>query len=154
MTGSFVFDYFLLVFLAASGLFQVVGAWKGLSGLLLLRHRCGSFLLGLVLLAGSFTWFYLSEDRNVPDTAGGLNGNQQFAFFFAGLGAALAFTLVVASLVNRKLGRDDSTSAPGLDALKQSNYLRVLLHAWRQTRQEKVSPPSSCPGGRPPASGR
>ena len=134
MTAPFILDYFILVFIAASGLFQIVGAWKGLSGLLLLRHRCGSLLLGLVLLAGSFTWFYLSEDRNVPDTAGGLNGNQQFAFFFVGLAAALAFTLAIASLVNRRLGATDSDPEPGLDALKWSNYLRALYHTWRQVR--------------------
>ena len=153
MTDQFVLDYFLLVLLAASGLFQIVGAWKGLSGLLLLRHRCGSFLLGLALLAGSFTWFYLSEDRNVPDTGGGLNGNQQFAFFFAGLAAALAFTLVIASLVNRRLGITDSAPEPGLDALKRSNYLRTLYHTWRQVRPKNDSPASVSLRDRQPGSG-
>ena len=34
MTGSFVLDYFLLVFLAACGLFQIIAANKNLRGLL------------------------------------------------------------------------------------------------------------------------
>ena len=153
MTGPFILDYFLLVLFAASGLFQIVGVCKGLSGLLLLRHRYGSFLLGLVLLVGSFTWFYLSEDRNVPDTAGGLNGNQQFAYFFAGLAAALASTLAIASLVNRRLGAADLPPEPGLDALKRSNYLRALLHTWRQVRPRSGSSAPSGAGCRRPDTG-
>lgn len=153
MTGSFILDYFLLVFLAASGLFQIVGARRGLSGILLLKRRSWSFLLGMFLLAGAFTWFFLSEDRNVADAAGGLNGNQQFGYFFGGLAAALAFTLALSSLVNRRLGANDSSPEAGLDALRQSNYLRALLHAWRQIRPKGSSPASSRPGARPPAVG-
>ena len=153
MTGPFILDYFLLVFLAASGLFQIVGAYRGLAGILLLRRRFWSFLLGLVLLVGSFTWFFLSDDRNVPDTAGGLNGNQQFAYFFAGLAAALSSTLVIASLVNRRLGEADSPPDSGLDALSRSNYVCALLHTWRQARQKRSSPAPNCAGNRPPAEG-
>lgn len=153
MTGPFILDYFLLVFLAASGLFQVVGACKSLQGLLVFRHRFGSFLLGLVLLAGSFTWFFLSDDRNVPDTAGGLNGNQQFAYFFAGLAVALVSTLAIASLVNRRLGAAGLPPEPGLDALKRSNYLRALLHTWRQVRPRSGSSVPSGAGCRRPDTG-
>ncbi len=153
MTGPFILDYFILVFLAASGLFQIVGAYRGLAGILLLRRRSWSFLLGLVLLVGSFTWFFLSDDRNVPDTAGGLNGNQQFAYFFAGLAAALSSTLAIASLVNRRLGAADLPPEPGLDALKWSNYLRALLHTWRQVRPRSGSSAPSVAGCRSPNTG-
>ena len=153
MTGSFILDYCLLVFLAASGLFQIVAAWKSLWGLLLLRSRPGSLLLGVALLVGAFTWFYLSEDRNVPDTAGGLDGNQQFAFFFAGLGAALAFTLALSSLLNRRLGANGPPPEPGLDALRQSNYLRAVYHTCRQVRPKNPSPASNCPSVERPNTG-
>ena len=153
MTGSFVLDYFLMVFLAASGLFQIVGARTGLAGILLLKRRSWSFLLGLVLLVGSFTWFYFSEDRNVPDTAGGLNGNQQFAFFFAGLAAALVSTLAIASLVNRRLGAGDLPPEPGLDALKRTNYVRALLRTLGQIRPRSGSSAPSGAGCRQPNTG-
>lgn len=153
MTGSFILDYCLLVFLAASGVFQIVAAWKSLWGLLLLGNRPASLLLGMALVVGAFTWFYLSEDRNVPDTAGGLDGNQQFAFFFAGLGSSLAFILLLSSLVNRRLGATDSPPESGLDALKQSNYLRALYHTWRQVRPKNPSPASNCPSVERPNTG-
>ena len=104
-------------------------------------------------MVGAFTWFYLSEDRNVPDTAGGLDGNQQFAFFFAGLGSSLAFILLLSSLVNRRLGATDSPPESGLDALKQSNYLRALYHTWRQVRPKNPSPASNCPSVERPNTG-
>ena len=131
MTGSFILDYYILVFLASSGVFQMVGAWKAFVGMLYLKYRPGSFLLGLVLLIGSFTWFFLSEPRNVSDSAQGLNGNEQFAYFFAGSGTALAFTLLVSSLINWKSGAEESKWWAGLEALKHMGYLRVLYRAWR-----------------------
>ena len=139
MTGSFILDYFLLVFLASCGVFQMAGAWKTLAGMLYLKHRAASFLIGLALLIGSFTWFFLSESRNVPDSAHGMNGNEQFAYFFAGLGTALAFTLFLSSLINRKLAPGIPRPSPGLDALKQSSYLRILYQTWLCTGAKAVS---------------
>ena len=99
--------------------------------MLFLKYRPASFLLGLALLTGSFTWFFLSEPRNVPDSAHGLNGNEQFAYFFAGTGTALASTLLLTSLIYLKLGVGRSNFPPGLDALKQSVYLHPLYRSWR-----------------------
>ena len=131
MTGSFILDYYLLVFLASCGVFQMVGAWQALAGMLYLKRRPMSFLFGLALLIGSFTWFFLSESRNVSDSAHGMNGNEQFAYFFAGSGTALAFTLIVSSLINWKLAAGKPGLLPGLNALKQSGYLRILYRSWR-----------------------
>ena len=131
VTSSFILDYYLLVFLVSCGVFQMAGAYKGLIGILYLKYRPGSFFLGLALAIGSFTWFFLSEPRNVPDTAQGLNGNEQFAYFFAGSGAALAFTLLLSSLINRKLSAERSEFPAGLDALKHCSYLRALYRTWR-----------------------
>ncbi len=102
--------------------------------MLFFQHRPGSFMLGVALVAASFTWFYLSEPRNVPDSALGLNGNEQFAYFFAGLGTALVFTLIVSSLTNWTLGAGRTRLPNGLDALRESTYLRAMYlayHGWR-----------------------
>ena len=96
------------------------------------NHRSASILLGLALLAGAFTWFFLSTPRNVSDSALGLNGNEQFAYFFAGFGTGLAFTLVVASLRQWKFGAERSTLATGLDALRESNYFWAIYRLARR----------------------
>lgn len=140
MTGSFVPDYLALVFFASCGVFQMAAACNGLQGLLFFKGHRTAFLFGLVLWVAAFSWFFLSEPRNQPDTGLGLTGNQQFGFFFAGSGAGLAFTLLVSSIRNLSLGQVGSQA--GLDALRQSNYLRALfgtLEPWVATFLNKSS---------------
>ena len=147
MTGSFILDYYLLVFLASCGLFQVIAARIGIRGMLFIKHRPVSFFLGLGLFAASFAWFFLAEPRNVPDTSLGLNGNEQFAYFFAGSGTGLALTLVLASALNWSLGRDRAKdpgqsrveSVDGLEAMRDATYWRVFLRKF----QAKPAAPDS-----------
>ena len=143
MTGSFILDYYVLVLLAASGVFQVAGALQGFRGLLLFQRRPVSFIFGLALLVGAFTWFFLSEPRNVSDSAHGLNGNEQFAYFFAGAGSALALTLILTSLRNLGLGTGRANLPLGLNALKETSYFRALSQYgrafWPRTRQRNRS---------------
>ena len=131
MGGSFVLDYFLLVMFASCGLFQMAAAYNDLPGLLFCRSRRWAFLLGLALWVGAFTWFFLSEPRNAPDTGPGLTGNEQFGYFFAGSGTGLTATLLLSSLRNWSLGRGASSPPPGLDVLRESNYLRAFYRTVR-----------------------
>ena len=146
MTGSFILDYYVLVVLASCGVFQMAAACNGFVGMLFLKYRPGSFSLGLALLIGSFTWFFLSEPRNVSDGAHGLNGNEQFAYFFAGSGTALTFTLLVTSLIYRKLGAGRSNLCAGLDALKQSVYLHGIYRTRRHLWPNKLERRRLIPG--------
>lgn len=129
MTGSFILDYYLLVVLASIGVFQVAAAHTGFRGMVLFQRRPVSYAFGLALLVGGFTWFFLSEPRNASDSAHGLNGNEQFAYFFAGSGTGLAVTLILASLRNWKMGIVGANVPPGLDALKHSNYVSAFYRS-------------------------
>ena len=97
-------NYLILVFFGSCGVFQAAAALNGLRGLMLFRSPAISFLLGIALLAGAVTWFFVSEPRNLPDTGAGLTGNEQFGYFFAGGGVGLTFTLLVTSIRNSRLG--------------------------------------------------
>ena len=132
MTGSFILDYYLLVAVASCGLFQIVGALHGFQGMTFFNNRSASFLLGLAALAGAFTWFFLSEPRNVPDSALGLNGNEQFAYFFAGSGTGLAITLILASLRQLRFGEEHGDLPGGLDVLRESTYFRAIYRLLRR----------------------
>ena len=131
MTGPFIADYLLLTFLSSCGVFQMAAVWNGLNGLLLLPRRGSSFALGVAAWVAAGCWFFLSEPRNVPDTALGLNGNPEFGFFFAGSGLGLAFTLVVSTIVSTlraaRSGARRTQIPEGLDALREFNYLQLLL---------------------------
>ena len=126
MGESFILDYIILVFLGSCGVFQATSAMNGLRGLMFFKSPAVSFVFGVALLAGAFAWFFVSEPRNMPDTGAGLTGNEQFGYFFAGGGCGLAFTLLVASIRNSRLGEGLSDMHQGLDALTRSNYLRAL----------------------------
>ena len=125
MLTDFGPDYFLLVFVASLGVFQIVAAYSRLYGLLLF-NRILSSLLGLAAAVLAFTWFFASEPRNIPDTSSGLDGNQQALLFSAGALAALVTTLVVSSLRHWSMAGGDEDDR-GLDALRHTNYLRILM---------------------------
>ena len=138
MTGSFVLDYILLTFLLSCGVFQAAAAYGGFRGLQFFENRRISITFGLTVFAAAFAWFFLSQSRNVPDTGLGLNGNEQFGYFFAGSGLGLAFTLALSSLLRRNLEAGQQPLPRGLDALRTTNYRRCLAQAiqefWSQIK--------------------
>lgn len=145
MTGYFVLDYILLTCLLSCGVFQAAAAYGGFRGLQFFESRVFSIIFGLALFTGAFAWFFLSQSRNVPDTNLGLNGNEQFGYFFAGSGLGLVFTLAASSLLRRNLGTGLRQVPRGLDALMLTAYHRCLAQALRELRtQIKDRSPASA----------
>ena len=126
MVGPFTLDYLLFVFLAALGVLQMVASYTALRGLLLIRCRPVAFLAGFVVTVLAFIWFFISEPRNLPDTEGGLDGNQLAGLFAVGAGSALILTLLLSSLRNRTMGGGERQFNLGLDALRETTYLKAL----------------------------
>ena len=77
---SFAADYVLFIFLASLGVVQLAALKNRLKGLYFIRIPLLNFVAALALVVGSFVWFFVSEPRNLPDTGGGLDGNQQAMF--------------------------------------------------------------------------
>ena len=123
---SFAADYFLFTFAATVGVIQVSASLARLRGLLFLPSFPASRLLGIVLTLVSAVWFFASADRNVNDTAGGLDANDQALLFLLGALSALALTLVVSSLANSRMAPPPGPAKDGLDALRSSSYFRAL----------------------------
>jgi hypothetical protein len=125
MLTAFGLDYFLLVFLSAIGILQIVGAYRCRRGLLFFK-RTTSYILGIGVLLVSFIWFFGSQPRNIPDTSAGLDGNQQAILFCLGSIAALIATLTVSSFLNWSVLKEEE-QITGLDALNRNTYARVML---------------------------
>ena len=123
--SGFGLDYFLFSLVSSVGVLQVAAAYSHLYGLMLFSRRLSAGA-GLFLVVAAFTWFFTSEQRNIPDTAGGLDGNQQALLFSAAAGVALLLTLLASSVRHWSLGGGNQ-EVQGLDALRDSNYLRALL---------------------------
>ena len=127
MVGGFALDYFVFVFIAALGVLQMAAAYNALQGLLFIRFRPLAFLSGLLVTTLAFLWFFLSEPRNIPDTEGGLDGNEMAGLFALGAGSALVLSLLFSSVSNRSMIRSGQQPKTGLDALKETTYVRALL---------------------------
>jgi len=126
-------DYFLLVFFAAVGVLQLVAAANGLRGLLFLPRGVAA-VVGPLLAVGTIAWFFGSKPRNLPDTAGGLNGVQQAAIFAVAATLAILVTLLIPSVLRRSSG-SPALKESGLDALRQATYGQALLNLlarWRR----------------------
>ena len=125
---SFAADYVLFIFLASLGVVQLAALKNGLKGLYFIRIPLLNFVAALVLVVGSFVWFFVSEPRNLPDTGGGLDGNQQAMFSVAAAVGAVLFTLATTSLLNAGFGRGEDGRGTGLQALRRTNYFIALRH--------------------------
>ena len=123
---SFAADYVLFIFLASLGVVQLAALKNRLKGLYFIRIPLLNFVAALVLVVGSFVWFFVSEPRNLPDTGGGLDGNQQAMFSVAAAVGAVLFTLATTSLLNAGLGRGEELKGTGLQALRRTNYFIAL----------------------------
>jgi hypothetical protein len=126
-------DYLFLVVLASAGVLQLAAAYGGLRGLLLHRNPTLSVLLGLLMIAAGFIWFFAPGPRHIPDTHGGLDGNQQAGIFAIGAASAILLTLILSSLTNHKRLRFGPTNRDGLDSLRDATYLRLVAQGIRRT---------------------
>ena len=130
-------DYFILVYVAAMGVLQMIASRRDLRGMLLIPAPPIAFLLGLCAVIAAFTWFFASEPRNLSDTEGGLDGNRAASMFSAASALAVFTTLVLSICGHRSLGRNGEPPSPGLDALGHTTYLwalRVSLKAlWNRS---------------------
>jgi hypothetical protein len=148
--SPFVADYLLFVFWACVGAIQIGASIGRFDGLLFVRHNLAARALGVALIFGAIAWFFLTENRNINDTEGGLDANQQAMGFFAAAIAAVIVTVVISSFSNAGMhrprpgalnvpegpeGREGSDPDDGLDALRRVSYLtavrRSLPPMWR-----------------------
>lgn len=136
-------DYVILVFLASTGVIQIAATHASLSKLLFLKRPLYAYALGLALVVAGFTWFFWPGPRHVPDTAGGLDGNDQAARFALSALTAVIFTVLATSALNRRSGGSPSpTPDPvsggcGLEALRDHTYLEALPSGLRSLWEER-----------------
>ena len=119
-------DYVIWVFLAATGVIQIAAAHAGLTKLLFVRVKPWAYALGALLIVAGFAWFFHEGARHIPDTASGINGNEQAARFTLTSLAAGAFTMLTSSLLNRGGGQAPPGGTEGLEALRTHTYLQAL----------------------------
>jgi hypothetical protein len=116
-------EYILLVFLAISGVLQLVAIHGDLFKLLFFKRKGYGYVLAAVLVLPAlfllFTWNY----RNAT---GIIQGAEQAGLFVLSLLLATIFTLVLSSFLNRSGVNPPATQREGLEALREVTYYQAL----------------------------
>jgi hypothetical protein len=128
-------DYFVLVFIAAVGVYQIAAIPAGLRGLWFFNHRGLQCLFGAAVIAGAFAWFYATGERNVQHR---VEGAQQLSLFLAAIVLAYLCTGIVASIVHLRSSSagahrpEGKASDVGMQALKNTTLLGAILGRLRK----------------------
>jgi hypothetical protein len=130
-------DYLILVFLASLGVIQIAVAHAGLTKLLFLKRTPLAYALGLTFIVAGFTWFFWDGPRHIPDTAGGLDGNDQGWRFAVSALAAVSFTVLTTSALNHRAGHRPPTTPNGLESLRDHTYIESLPTGLRSLWEER-----------------
>lgn len=96
---------------------------------------------GLNVEWSSSSWADLPRARNINDIDGGLSGTTQGLWFPTGAAAALVSTLVLASIVNRRLAGRPAAPLDGIGTLGSASWWRALrpsLRAWLAVWQREL----------------
>lgn len=126
--GHLSWQYLVFVFIACCGVLQAAAAYSGLKGLLFVPRRWASFIVALLLVVGSFLWFFASESRVPPAGWPVLEGAQQTGLFALGAALSFAFTALAGSLLRWLGGRPPAAREEGLEGLRETGYLQAWLH--------------------------
>lgn len=124
---TFTIDYFILIILASIGVIQLGALYGGLKGLLFSKSIVFSHFIGFSLPVISFTWFFMTDARNINDYAGGLDSNIQALLFFLGALTGWILTIILSSIINIHMKSKDLSPFEGLDSLKKTNYFNALI---------------------------
>ncbi|MBI4299073.1 MAG: hypothetical protein HY666_04855 [Chloroflexi bacterium] len=138
---DFAQDYYLLIFIASLGVLQIVASYSGLRSILFFKRSSVARLGGMAAIIAAFVWFFASEPRNINDTRGGLDANNQALLFALASLTAVIATLIGSSLVNVRMRGNSTSPEDGLEALKETSFLQALsesLSRWWKKWQKQM----------------
>lgn len=141
MEGLFV-EYFLLVFIASSGVLQLAAAHSQLKGLLFFKRITLTYAFATLTIGSAFGWFFGWDNRlqeKIMRT--GLEGAEQFYYFLLAAFTTLVFTIIISSIVNRQPLIKAELKGQGLDILKEGNYFQALRYSFKKgtKKQQKCT---------------
>lgn len=123
-------DYFIFVFISAIGAIQVGASCGKLRGIYLFRNIIITRIVGFLSVIVGIVWFYATKHRNINDTEGGIDANDQALWFFLGVTAALIFTFLITSIFQKKLTeKSQKNFEPSIQNLKYSTYFFAIKNS-------------------------
>ena len=135
MTNSFGLDYFLCCFIACVGVLQIATNSSKLTYLRLFGKAILGYFFGYSLLIFSAMLFFLSIERNIDDSSGGLDGNEQAILFVVSAFGSFLFTATICSFRSKPRRENNVHEKISLSSLKSDTLIGVYLSQWTYWRK-------------------
>ena len=135
MTNSFGLDYFLCSFIACVGVLQIATNSSKLTYLRLFGKVISGYFFGYSLLIFSAMLFFLSGERNIDDSSGGLDGNEQAILFVVSAFGSFLFTATICSFRSKPRQENNIPEKISLSSLKSDTLIGVYLSQWTYWRK-------------------
>ena len=123
------------MFCISLGTVQIAASWADLKGMSFFRHEIAGYVFGVLLVVGSFVWFFATVDFG----EGGPKGqhDDQALSVILGGGSALLLTLLLPSIMRLGSFRQSHANelhCDGLEALKEYTLFELIRH--KRSRQK------------------
>jgi len=149
MLSAFLIDYIAWVFVSTLCVIQLAAARSGLWGILYARRWPRATMgVSTLVIPAVVLWYFMTGERNQPDTGLGLDANIQAFWFVVSAAAAANVTLVVTSVINHRWGKHHgwdcrSGEAPpsGITWLSRTTFFHAIRA--RIAHSRRSSPKSS-----------
>jgi len=133
-------DYFLLVFIASFGVYQIASIPAKLQGLWLFRSSKVQYVFGMMAIVGAFAWFFTDEERNIQHA---IEGSEQLGLFLAAIVSAYVVTAILCSIIQAGFGFRVDTPIEGkqheqgMERLKTTTLFGAIVSSLRKAKEHK-----------------
>ena len=121
---SFVAEYCLYVFIAVIGMLQLIAARWELRGISFFGKKVWGYAFGTTAIAAVFIWFFRFTGLDLAQPT--FDTPPQLFWLSVSTFIAVAVTLAISSIVNRKLSSHIEDDDEGIDTLKRQTYWRSI----------------------------
>jgi hypothetical protein len=134
-------DYFVMMFIASIGVYQIVSIHAKFDGLCFFKQPILQFIFGALVLIGAFVWFFTSEQRNLQST---VEGSQQLGLFLGAIVAGYAVTGILSSVIQTKVKPqiDDPPARKqhemGVETLKTKTLFGGIASSLKKEGKDKI----------------
>ena len=122
----FVADYCLYVFIAVTGMLQLIATRWQIHGISFFRSKGWGYAFGVIAIATVFVWFFRFTGLNLAQPT--FDTPPQLFWLSVSTFLAVVVTMAVSSILNRKMAShiEDDEKDEGLEALKRKSYWRSI----------------------------
>ena len=133
-------DYFIFVFMASIGLYQIVTIPARLKGLWFFNRAWLQYIFGILTIVGAYVWFFTSKGRNLQTST---EGAQQLGLFLAAIVTAYLATAILASIIqgvpkSRDSGLQEPQTNSGFEELKTKTLFESIAARLKKENRGKM----------------